>query len=221
MLCIATDEQIKEDITNQLYWDPRVDSSNVKVEVDSGEVRLDGNVTSYQSKRAAFYDSYQVAGVRSVVNALQVKPLGEAREDAELAEGIRKSLMWDSNVDSTDVQVDVNAGIATLKGSVDAYWRKDQAERIAENVSGILAVNNELSIVPTENPSDEALAKSITDALKRNRYVNCEDVNVKVTDGNVVLSGTVNSWMVKNEALDAAMYTIGVKNVDATSLVIT
>lgn len=43
---IRADEEIKRDLVDELYWDYRVDASNVKAEVSDGKVRLTGTVPS-------------------------------------------------------------------------------------------------------------------------------------------------------------------------------
>lgn len=54
---MAIDEKIKKNVTDQLYWDHRVDASDVQIEVDEGVVTLSGNVPSFTAKDAAYDDT--------------------------------------------------------------------------------------------------------------------------------------------------------------------
>jgi osmotically-inducible protein OsmY len=51
---------------------------------------------------------------------------------------------WD--LDATDIEVRVNNGEVTLSGSVDSRWAKRIAEDVAESVSGVKDVDNNLRI---------------------------------------------------------------------------
>ena len=42
-----TDQQIKKNIVDQLYWDYRVDAAEVQVQVYGGEVTLTGQASGY------------------------------------------------------------------------------------------------------------------------------------------------------------------------------
>jgi len=48
----VTDEKIKKQVVDQLYWDARVDASDVKVEVSDRNVILTGTVPSYGVRQA-------------------------------------------------------------------------------------------------------------------------------------------------------------------------
>ena len=69
---VISDEQIKKDLVNQLYWDQMVDVSAINVEVSGGAVKLKGTVPSLGSLRAAYNDTIAIPGVISVVNELEV-----------------------------------------------------------------------------------------------------------------------------------------------------
>lgn len=211
-------KEIKKRIREQLYWDARVDALNIRVDVNDGIAKLSGEVPNQQAKRSAAHNAYTVRGVRSVENNLKVKYRGVVLNDDDIAHGIKNSLMWDSDLDALKIGVQVEAGVVTLKGSVDAYWKKYWAENYAGNISGVLDVKNELTIVPTEKVSDEVLAKEIMGALKRNMFTEPGDIDISVSNGVVKLSGTVKSWFIKNQAIGAASYTHGVKDVDASGL---
>ena len=74
-------------------------------------------------------------------------------------------------------------------------------------------MTNKLAVVPTESIKDERIAEDVVDAMDRNASANPEDVNVRVTDGVVTLTGTVTSWRAKTAAYDSALYTYGVVDV--------
>lgn len=57
-----TEEQIKRDVVDQLFWDIRVDASDVTVEVSNGTVTLRGTVPTYLAAKAAIDDSWCVLG---------------------------------------------------------------------------------------------------------------------------------------------------------------
>jgi hyperosmotically inducible protein len=65
---IRTDEAIKRDLIDELYWDYRVDAFNVKAEVSDGRVELTGSVPSYSARHAAVTAAWGIDGVREVIN---------------------------------------------------------------------------------------------------------------------------------------------------------
>ncbi len=69
-----SDTELKDEIKNNLVWDPWVDSNRVQVEVRSGVVTLTGNVLSIFEKRAAGDDAWDSPGVVDVHNDLVVVP---------------------------------------------------------------------------------------------------------------------------------------------------
>jgi len=212
---MATKEQIKKDVVDQLYWDNRVDASNIKVEVDDGEVTLKGTVLNYMARTAAYTDACAVRGVKSVDNKLTVKfaPSFEVPTDAEIKSNIESTFRWNPSFDEHDLEVEVENGWVTLKGTVDTFWKKIRAESVAVDISGVLGITNKLAVVPTQDIVDKAIAEDIVDAISRKAAVNAENVDVKVKDGEVTLSGTVSDWDADRAAYDAALYTVGVTGV--------
>jgi osmotically-inducible protein OsmY len=213
---MLTDELVKTKITDQLYWDHRIDASEVKIVVEEGRVTLSGSVPTYTAKEAASDDAWLVDGVTWVDNQLSVKyaPALTPPADTEIAQNVRGKLRWNPNFAAHKIEVEVENGLVTLEGTVDAYWKKIQLEREAQSVLGVIDVVNKVAVVPTEEYADERIAQDIVDAMDRNRRVNSENVNVSVEEGQVVLTGTVPTWTAKNAAFDSAFYTPGVRDVD-------
>ncbi|MGV9103489.1 MAG: BON domain-containing protein [Candidatus Thorarchaeota archaeon] len=210
-----TDEAIKKDIIDELYWDDRVDSSDITVQVDNGDVTLDGTVSDYTSSKNAVIDAWDAEGVTKVENNLEVEIPTEVSvpTDSEIKSNIADMLDWNSSIDASEIDVDVSAGVVTLDGVVDAYWKKLRAEDVASRATGVLNVVNELAVVPTEDVLDKAIAEDVVSALETKFTVNADDVDVKVEDGVVTLSGTLPSWTSYRAAMDAAENTLGVTDV--------
>jgi hypothetical protein len=73
-------------------------------------------------------------------------PRGYRRSDERIEDDINDRLTWHGDIDATDIQVNVKDGIVTLTGSVDSRRAKRMAEDVAESVSGVLDVNNQLRV---------------------------------------------------------------------------
>ncbi len=215
------DEEIKKDVTDALYWNSRIDSSGVSVSVSDGVVNLSGTVPSYGARNAAAGEAWSVAGVHSVVDHLAVGvPDGIALpDDEQIQEKAESLLAWNADVDDEGIRVTVRDGKAVLEGTVETYWQRREAAEIVGGLSGIMEVENELSVVPTGDLIDRQIAEEIVGAIERNPVVDAEDVSVEVEDGVVALSGSLPSWVARQAAYDAALYTRGVVNLeDMTAL---
>jgi hypothetical protein len=80
------DERIREDICERLTEDPRIDASDVDVQVANAEVTLTGSVRTRDEKHFTEHVVERIIGVREVNNNLKVRPpdevLGTARSGA-------------------------------------------------------------------------------------------------------------------------------------------
>lgn len=209
-------EAIKKNVIDNLYWDVRIDASNVKVEVDDdGQVTLKGTVPSYSAKTAASTNTWTVNGVTRVVNNLTIEypTMVTIQSDSDIKENIENSLLWSTDVDSTKINILVDNNEVTLEGAVDAFWKKYRAETLAD-ITGVYSINNKLAVVPSEDKTDEDIAKNVMDAIERNMNIDIDDVEVTVNNARVTLTGEVDSWYAYRSAEESAFFTLGVKDVD-------
>jgi osmotically-inducible protein OsmY len=213
---IRTDEEIKKEVVDSLYWDNRIDASDIKVEVESGEVILTGSAPTYRAVSAASDDTWFVKGVIAVENHLAVEypSTVEIPTDIQIREQLEDAFRWDPDLVGEDITPFVSNGWVTLEGTVDAYWMKIQAERVAVDTVGVVGTTNKIAVVPTEKITDESIAKDVVEAIARNLHVLVDNVTVEVENGRVTLSGTVSSWTAKSAAFNAALYTLGVVDVE-------
>lgn len=210
-----TDEEIKLLITDELYWDDRVDPGGIQVEVHEGAVMLKGTVPSFAALGAAEEDTRAIVGLQNVDNQLAVKqPMhGLGPTDQEIGSNLTNTLRWHSQVDASDIDVEVKEGWVALQGTVPAYWQKLKAQDVASALAGVRGVTNELVVVPREKREDRRIAEEVVAALERSPYVEADAVSVRVHNGLVTLAGQVPDPRAYNAAQRAARYTPGVIDV--------
>ena len=209
---MSFDTDLTADVGDELFWDPKLDSTAIAVSAADGKITLRGNVGSLREKREAKKAAERVFGVISVDNKLQVKLMNDdKRADADLRGDVLQALMLDSLVPST-VDAKVDDGFVTLTGSANWQYQRDEAELVASNIVGALDVYDEIELVyPTPDRGD--VKESIKKAFKRNAALDADDLHVSTDDGTVTLKGTVSSWAEHDEAIDAAWAAPGVTSV--------
>ena len=79
-----SDEEIREDVEETLFYDTWVDADRIEVVVEDGVVTLRGTLPSHDEVRYAVDDAWDVDGVRGVRSELQVEP---ARREGEAGAG--------------------------------------------------------------------------------------------------------------------------------------
>jgi len=205
-------DELQRSVTEELSWDPKVDSNVIDVFVDEGVVTLRGTVGSLREKREAKKDAERVYGVKHVNNELDVQIMNdERRANADLRGDILHALTLNTLVPAT-VDAAVADGFVTLTGTANQQFQRDEAESVASSVPGVISVVNEVSLV-APGPSAHDVQHSIKKAMERNAKLDAESVSVESENGTVTLRGTVSSWADHDQAVDAAWSAPGVTRV--------
>jgi len=209
---MSFDTDLTADVSDELYWDPKVDNTAVAVSADDGKITLRGTVGSLREKREAQKAAQRVFGVISVHNELQVRLMTDGkRGDAELRGDVLQALMLDSIVPKS-VDAKVDDGFVTLTGTANWQYQRDEADFVASNIVGTLDVYDEIELMhPTPDRGD--VEKSIKKAFKRNAALDADDLDISTDNGSVTVKGTVSSWAEHDEAIDAAWAAPGVTSV--------
>jgi osmotically-inducible protein OsmY len=205
--------EVAGDVTDELFWDPKVDATEIAVSVDDGKVTLRGTVGSLRAKREATKAAARVFGVIAVTNQLQVRVLNdEKRADAELRGDVLQALMLDSLVPKT-VDAKVDNGFVTLTGTADWQYQRDEAEHVVANIVGTLGLFNEIDLkIPI--PDAGIVEDDIKRAFERNAKLGAGALSVLTSHGTVTIEGSVSSWAEHDEAIAVAWAAPGVTHVD-------
>ncbi|KMQ51213.1 Osmotically inducible protein Y precursor [Chitinispirillum alkaliphilum] len=206
-----TDEEIKKRIVDQLFWDSRVDASDIHIEINNSHVTLHGTVPTSFARKSAESDAWAVPGVETVENRITVQLDSPVPSSArELKDNIRNAFNWDPALAGEDLIISLEEGVVVLEGAVGHYWQKQKAQEKAKNIAGVIVVDNRIAVTPTHDIMDEIIAQDIINALERNIDIDIDLIDVKVEKGKVTLSGKVPDFHAYKTAENVVHFTTGV-----------
>ena len=137
------DNEIAKEVLNAYKWNWEVPEDKVKVKVENGWVTLEGQLEWNYQKEAAKKAVNTLDGVMGVTNNITIK--SETHDEVEKKD-IENALERNWSIDDTEIKVKVSGNTVTLNGTVESFYQKDEAERIAWNAPGVWNVDNELVI---------------------------------------------------------------------------
>lgn len=208
---VKSDPKLKQDVEEELRWEPKINATHIGVAVADGAVTLSGNVDTYAEKYAAIESVRRVEGVRAIADDLTVKICGEhIRNDTEIAAAALQAMKWDVFVPGT-VVAEVSNGFVTLRGQVDWHYQRDAAVRAVRNLSGVREVVNAITLKPVAAAKE--VRHKIEAALQRQAATDAKAIKVETHGGCVTLSGHTTTWQARMDAEDAAWAAPGVTEV--------
>jgi osmotically-inducible protein OsmY len=148
-------------------------------------------------------------------------------QDAWIDGKAEATLLFNGNLDSFDINTDVESGVVTLTGKVDNSIEKELASELVMGISGVTNVVNELTVINEVN-KDSAAATAYTDAkivtVITSRYlfnsqVSGLAIDVDVEDRVVTLNGEVSSEEEKDLAINIAKNASDVREVKSNLIV--
>ncbi len=139
----TSDGDIAREIISALKWNFQVPGDKVQVKVENGWVTLEGELPWNFQREAAQAAVRHLNGVKGVSNKLTIK--AETRDAVEQKD-IESALSRNWSIDNEDIAVDVAGSKVTLTGTVESWYQKDEAGRIAWNAPGVERVVNDLVV---------------------------------------------------------------------------
>jgi osmotically-inducible protein OsmY len=95
---------------------------------------------------------------------------------------------------------------------VEWQYQKTTAENAVRKVKGVKGVTNVMSLKPKVEPTD--IQRRIQEAFKRNAEVDANRITVETHGSEVILKGTVRSWIEREEAERVAWSAPGITRVE-------
>lgn len=209
---MKTDSKIREDVIDQLSWEPNIDEKQIGVIVENGVVTLTGVVNNYMKKIAAENAAKKVSGVKAVAEDIIVKYGDDFKKtDKEIAKAAVNALEWNISVPRDKIMIKVEDGCVYLSGEVQWDFQRNTAKRAIENLLGVKYVVNSITLKQKIEATD--IKNKITKAFERTADVDAKNITVEIDGHTVILKGTVHSLAEKEEARKAAYNAPGVYNV--------
>jgi osmotically-inducible protein OsmY len=210
---MKSDSEIERDVREELQWHPDLDAIDIAVSVKNGVVALTGFVSSYTDKYEAEVAAKRVAGVVGVANDLEVRmPSVDQRPDPDIARDAVAAIKSQLPVSWENIKVVVKNGWITLEGQAEWQYQRQTAENAVRRIKGVKGVSNMIRLRPRAQPSE--IKRKIQDAFRRSAEVDADHITVETNGSEVILKGTVRSWVEREEAERVAWSAPGVTMVD-------
>jgi len=160
-----------------------------------------------------------VVGITGCAGGRYSRSTGEQIDDESVRLRVESALQDNTDYKFNGVKVAVFKGEVQLSGFVDTPDQKSKAADLAKQVIGVKDVVNNITLKEQnesgsgESTDDKSLTKDVRSALSNNPDYKFNEVNVDVYQGEVQLSGFVDTSDQKSEAADLVKQVAGVKDV--------
>ena len=139
-----SDTDIAHQVVNALRWNTLVPDERLKSRVQDGWITLEGEVASDFERRAAYKAVRNLQGVKGVTNLITLK---SKATEKDVSSRIKSALHRRAELEAQRIDVEVEDGIVTLKGSVHSWTQRRDAESAAWAAPGIQQVQDELLVL--------------------------------------------------------------------------
>ncbi|MPS72278.1 MAG: BON domain-containing protein [Chryseobacterium sp.] len=117
------------------------------------------------------------------------------KTNTELQRDVQDAINWEPQLKNINIGITAKDGIVCLTGTVDSYAKKLQIEQVVKKVFGvnIFVENIDVKLQKHETKNDIEIAREIMAAFEANPVIPQEQLEVKVENGWVTLTGEL-SW---------------------------
>ena len=138
-----TDAEVAEAILNALKWHSVIQEDKIKIKVEDGIVKLEGEVEWEYQRNIVRKAIENLSGIRYVTNLISVKPKITPNE---LEQKINNAFLRNATIDAGKINVNVDGNKFVLTGKVRSFAESEDAANVAWAAPGVLNVENKLEI---------------------------------------------------------------------------
>jgi hyperosmotically inducible protein len=154
-------ERLEDRITFRLETDDLTRKYDIDVDADGNVVTLSGDVANERQKARAL-ELAKVDGVLRIEDRIEVDPdtdrtladrakrgltkAGDAISDAWITSKVHWFFVGEDVLDGSDIDVDTNNNVVTLKGRVPSEAARARARVLAERTEGVREVRDQLVV---------------------------------------------------------------------------
>jgi osmotically-inducible protein OsmY len=136
--------------------------------------------------------------------------------DEALTHAIAEELEWAPHVDAARIHISVHDGVVRLQGEVATLAEKKAANRVVWHLQGVTGVRDDIAVRLAENQRhpDEELLRRARQVLLWDSLVPGGQIEVRVENGTITLTGMVNEAFQRVEAEERVQHLAGAIRVD-------
>jgi len=138
------DTEIARAAVNALDWNASVPPGRVSIVVTHGWITLQGTVQFHYERVAAEYAVRIITGVKGVTNLITVNP--PRPSPADIRHKIEQAFERTADLDAQAISVEAREGKVILRGAVDSWKEREQAEWAAWAAPGVSHVDNQIVV---------------------------------------------------------------------------
>lgn len=139
-----SDTEIARAAVNALDWNASLPRGRVTLIVSRGWVTLEGTVQFQYEKVAAEYAVRAITGVKGITNLISVKP--PLTSPADIKRKIEQAFERAADLDAATISVEAKDGKVVLRGTVESWKEREQAEWAAWAAPGTSHVENHILV---------------------------------------------------------------------------
>jgi len=183
-----------------------------------GAVLMFGAALSIAAPSSSTTPSTSTSTTTTTTSTTTNRTAGQVVDDSMITAKIKADLIKDSMTKAYQIDVNNRKGVVQLNGFVDNAQARMRAGEIAKNVNGVLEVQNNLEVRSAERTAgktldDAAITAKVKTALIEDSTTKAHQIDVTTNNGQVQLSGFVDSSAAKEQAAKLALGVNGVVSV--------
>ncbi len=142
-----SDAEIAEAVVNALKGHSALQEDKLRIKVEDAIVKLEGEVEWEYQRSSAKQAIENLAGIRSVINMITVKP---KVSPSDIKDKISAAFHRSATIDAGKITVEVSGSRITLRGKVRSFAEKEDAEQAAWSAPGVISVESFLDLEEPE-----------------------------------------------------------------------